>query len=92
MSIASLHCRIIPDPSIVKEVDAYKYEWSLYGLDELESKKKAWSEVSNFNISSRRWGGGIIRRISKFSYAIFIFVKSDQRDKNSILAGNNILN
>ena len=35
------------DPSIVKEVDAYKYEWSLYGLDELESKKKAWSEVSN---------------------------------------------
>lgn len=35
------------DPSIVKEVDAYKYEWSLYGLDKLESKKKAWSEVSN---------------------------------------------
>lgn len=35
------------DPSIVKEVDAYKYEWSLYGLDELESKKKAWSKVSN---------------------------------------------
>jgi len=35
------------DPSIVKEIDAYKYEWSLYGLDELESKKKAWSEVSN---------------------------------------------
>lgn len=35
------------DPSIVKEVDAYKYEWSLYGLNELESKKKAWSEVSN---------------------------------------------
>lgn len=35
------------DPSIVKEVDAYKYEWSLYGLDELESKKKAWCEVAN---------------------------------------------
>lgn len=35
------------DPSIVKEIDAYKYEWSLYGLDELESKKKAWYEVVN---------------------------------------------
>lgn len=35
------------DPSIVKEIDAYKYEWSLYGLDELESKKKAWCEVAN---------------------------------------------
>ena len=34
-------------PSIVKEIDSYKYEWSLYGLDELESKKKAWCEVSN---------------------------------------------
>lgn len=35
------------DPNIVKEIDAYKYEWSLYGLDELESKKKAWCEVAN---------------------------------------------
>lgn len=35
------------DPNIVKEIDAYKYEWSLYGLDELESKKKAWCEVVN---------------------------------------------
>lgn len=35
------------DPTIVKEVDAYKYEWSLFGLDELQSKKKAWCEVSN---------------------------------------------
>lgn len=35
------------DPSIVKEIDAYKYEWSLYGLDELEAKKKAWCEVAN---------------------------------------------
>ena len=34
-------------PNIVKEIDSYKYEWSLYGLDELESKKKAWCEVSN---------------------------------------------
>ncbi len=35
------------DSGIVKEVDSYKYEWSLYGLDELESKKKAWSEAAN---------------------------------------------
>lgn len=39
------------NPSIVKEVDAYKYEWSLYGLDELEAKKKAWCEVANLLFS-----------------------------------------
>ena len=33
--------------NIVKEVDAYLYEWSLYGLDELEAKKKAWLEAAN---------------------------------------------
>jgi len=33
--------------NIVKEIDAYLYEWSLYGLDELEAKKKAWSEAAN---------------------------------------------
>lgn len=32
---------------IVVSKDAYLYEWSLYGLDELESKKKAWSECAN---------------------------------------------
>ena len=32
---------------IVKTVDAYLYEWSLYGLDELEAKKKAWCEAAN---------------------------------------------
>ncbi|MCH5257268.1 MAG: tail fiber domain-containing protein [Lachnospiraceae bacterium] len=31
----------------VNEVDAYLYEFSLYGLDELESKKKAWSEAAD---------------------------------------------
>lgn len=35
------------DTSIVKTVDSYLYEWSLYGLDELEAKKKAWSEAAN---------------------------------------------
>lgn len=35
------------DYSISKEVDAYLYEWSLYGLDELESKKKAWGEAAS---------------------------------------------
>lgn len=29
---------------IVKAVDEWLYEWSLYGLDELESKRKAWNE------------------------------------------------
>lgn len=33
--------------AIIKNIDAYLYEWSLYGLDELESKKKAWSECAN---------------------------------------------
>ncbi len=32
--------------SIVKKADAYLYEWSLYGLDELISKKKAWTEAA----------------------------------------------
>lgn len=35
------------DETIVKNIDAYLYEWSLYGLDELEAKKKAWSEAAN---------------------------------------------
>lgn len=35
------------DENIVKNIDSYLYEWSLYGLDELESKKKAWSEAAN---------------------------------------------
>lgn len=35
------------DEEIVKDIDAWKYEWSLYGLDELNAKKKAWSEVAN---------------------------------------------
>lgn len=35
------------DSSIVKTVDSYLYEWSLYGLDELEAKKKAWTEAAN---------------------------------------------
>lgn len=35
------------DKSIVKNFDSYLYEWSLYGLDELEAKKKAWSESAN---------------------------------------------
>ncbi len=35
------------DPDILKEVNSYVYEWSLYGLDELEAKKKAWSETAN---------------------------------------------
>ncbi len=29
------------------EIDSYLYEWSLYGLDELEAKKKAWFEAAN---------------------------------------------
>lgn len=33
--------------NIVKEVDSYLYEWSIYGLDELEAKKKAWLEAAN---------------------------------------------
>ncbi len=32
---------------IIKQINAYQYEWSLYGLDELESKKKAWGEASS---------------------------------------------
>lgn len=32
---------------IVKPVDSYKYEFELYGLDELQSKKKAWMECVN---------------------------------------------
>ncbi len=35
------------DSDILKEVNSYLYEWSLYGLDELEAKKKAWSETAN---------------------------------------------
>lgn len=35
------------DETIVKSYDNYLYEWSLYGLDELESKKKAWNECAN---------------------------------------------
>lgn len=35
------------DENIIKNIDSYLYEWSLYGLDELESKKKAWSEAAN---------------------------------------------
>ncbi len=35
------------DESIVKDFNSYLYEWSLYGSDELESKKKAWSESAN---------------------------------------------
>ena len=35
------------DPDILNEVNSYVYEWSLYGLDELEAKKKAWSETAN---------------------------------------------
>lgn len=35
------------DYNILKEADAYLYEWSLYGLDELEAKKKAWLEAAN---------------------------------------------
>lgn len=34
------------DTSIVKTIDSYLYEMSLYGLDELETKKKAWSEAT----------------------------------------------
>lgn len=33
--------------SIVKPVDSFKYEFDLYGLDELQSKKKAWMECAN---------------------------------------------
>lgn len=29
------------------QIDSYLYEWSLYGLDELQAKKKAWSEAAN---------------------------------------------
>lgn len=32
---------------IVKPIDSYKYEFALYGLDELQSKKKAWLECVN---------------------------------------------
>lgn len=35
------------DPNIVNNIDSYLYEWFLYGLDELESKKKAWGECAN---------------------------------------------
>lgn len=35
------------DETIIKSFDNYLYEWSLYGLDELESKKKAWGECAN---------------------------------------------
>lgn len=35
------------DETIIKSFDDYLYEWSLYGLDELESKKKAWGECAN---------------------------------------------
>lgn len=33
--------------NIIKPVDAFKYEFELYGLDELKSKKKAWMECAN---------------------------------------------
>lgn len=32
---------------IIKPVDSFKYEFELYGLDELQSKKKAWMECVN---------------------------------------------
>ena len=32
---------------LVKNIDSYLYEWSLYGLDELEAKKKAWGESAS---------------------------------------------
>lgn len=32
---------------IVKPIDSFKYEFTLYGLDELQSKKKAWMECVN---------------------------------------------
>lgn len=32
---------------IVKPIDSFKYEFELYGLDELQSKKKAWMECVN---------------------------------------------
>lgn len=30
-----------------QNIDAYLYQWDLYGLDELESKKKAWKECAD---------------------------------------------
>ena len=35
------------DETIIKSFDDYLFEWSLYGLDELESKKKALAECAN---------------------------------------------
>ncbi len=35
------------DANIVQNIESYLYEWSLYGLDELETKRKAWSEAAN---------------------------------------------
>lgn len=35
------------DETILKSIDSYLYEWSLYGLDELEAKKKVWGECAN---------------------------------------------
>ncbi len=32
--------------NIVKSIDNWLYEWELYGLDELEAKRKAWIEVA----------------------------------------------
>lgn len=35
------------DTNIVKPIDSFRYEFALYGLDELQSKKKAWAECVN---------------------------------------------
>lgn len=39
-----MYCKT--DSSIATEPDSYLYEWTLYGSDELESRKKAWSETA----------------------------------------------
>ena len=47
IEIASGNPDYYTNQSIIEDINSYLYEWSLYGLDELEAKKKAWSEAAN---------------------------------------------
>lgn len=72
------------NPDILKEIDSWKYELSLYGLDELESKRKAWSEKANilfnevFVVGKDENGNDIYREPTKNEWDKLTTVQQEQ--------------
>ena len=59
-----------------KSIDSYLYQWDLYGLDELESKKKAWEECVNILYKPyfvKKWNYGVEQLNDEYGNTTYLY-------------------